>query len=162
MSDIEDKVRQFGWARLGVDDADPPFTYTIGLMSTHDHAELIVLGTRSEFGGAVLATLHERIAQGERFEEPGIHDGILKRGYRIEIRTVHPTQHMFYLGYAIGHVRERGLPELRAVQVVLPDRQGVLPGEPGCDPNWAARTPHLGVPVPQSEIDEFLEDYGDN
>ena len=42
--EIAEVVREHGWYAASVSDHDPPFLYSIGLMQTSDHPELIVFG----------------------------------------------------------------------------------------------------------------------
>ena len=46
--EIAEVVREHGWFAASVGDHEPPFLYSIGLMQTCDHPELIVFGLDPE------------------------------------------------------------------------------------------------------------------
>ena len=162
MRDLEETIRKHGWAATAVTDHDPPFMYSAGLLSTYDHPELIVFGLpQPEQLHGVLARMVDLLSAHGPFATGEVRDDVLMEPFRVLIREVHPSQHVFFLGYAMGHARVAAK-DLRALQVVLPDASGVLPTEPGCDPEWAATQPHLGIEVRQEEVDAFLARWGSN
>jgi len=138
--DIAADVERFGWNAVSVFDHSPPFVYTVGLMFTHEHPELIIFGLREE-GYNVLRAMVEEIGKRKSFAEPRAYEGVLKEGF-VATRTVHESQHELYLGYAMGYCRERGrMGQLRAVQVFWPDKAGRFPFERECEEGvwWAQR-----------------------
>jgi hypothetical protein len=145
-------VANKGFSLLTVSDTDPPFAYTVGLMFSLSHPELIIFGM-PESGPAILRGMIQLIRKGNRYDAPDVYDiaGVLKVG----TRPVHKTQHEFYLGFAMGYCREQGRwGELQALQVFWPDRQGRFSFQPGCDEKvWAAQ-PRLDQPLTPSEIRE--------
>ncbi len=152
--EIADDVDRWGWSAVCVSDTSPPFVYTVGLMFTYDHPELILLGSPDE-GHRILAAMVHDIAGGKSFAAPGKHEGVLAEG-SIATREVHPSQHEFWLGYAMGYCRERGrIGELRAIQVFWPDRAGRFPFDAGCDQEACSLQPRLDIPLTPSEIREL-------
>jgi len=79
----------------------------------------------------------------------------------VATRLVHPTQHEFYLGFAMGYCREHGRwGGLEAVQVFWPDKQGRFPFSPQCDESvWAAQ-PRLDQALGPSELCERRSENG--
>jgi hypothetical protein len=146
-------VERVGWSAISVSDASPSFAYSVGLMFSLKHPELIVFGVADE-GHNVLRAMVEDIRGGRSFAEPRAYDGVLAQG-RIATRPVHPSQHESYLGYAMGYCRERGrIGALEAVQVFWPDRTGRFLFERECDDAvWAAQ-PRLDHPVWPDEVRE--------
>jgi hypothetical protein len=144
--DIAADVERVGWSAISIADVSPPFVYSVGLMFSLAHPELIVFGLGDE-GYNVLRAMVEDIRGGRSFAAPGAYDGVLAQG-NIATRPVHPSQHESYLGYAMGYCRERGrIGELDAVQVFWPDRAGTFPFERDCDEAvWDAQ-PRLDEPV---------------
>jgi hypothetical protein len=155
---ISADVSKQGFSLLTISDVDPPFACTVGLMFTPQHPELIIFGLR-EAGPDILRGMVKLMMEGRRFDSPDMHDiaGVLK----IATRPVHPTQHEFYLGFAMGYCRERGrFGELQALQVFWPDMHGRFPFRPGCDEKvWAAQ-PRLDQPLTASEIRERRDELG--
>jgi hypothetical protein len=117
----------------------PSFVYSVGLMFSLGHPELVVFGLADE-GYNILRAMVEDIRGGRSFADPGAYQGVLAQG-SIATRPVHASQHESYLGYAMGYCRERGrIGELEAVQVFWPDRAGRFPFERECDEAvWAAQ-----------------------
>src|SRR5262245_20346365 len=124
--EIDEVVRSRGWYGISVSDHSPPFLYSVGLMKSCDHPELIVFGLNAQASAALFEEIISKINSGETFDEPAVHPDVL--GLRIGIRRVHPTQHPLYFGYAMGYCRYIGKPGgLNAVQVFWPDRRGEIP-----------------------------------
>lgn len=155
---ISEAVRKNGFRILSVSDHKPPFAYTVGLMFTHEHPELIIFGLR-EAGPNILRAAIKMIQDGKRLDAPGEHDvlGVVS----VATRPVHPTQHEFYLGFAMGYCREQGRPgELQALQVFWPDKQRKFPFTRGCEEQvWAAQ-PRLDQPLGPLEIRERRSSRG--
>ena len=144
--DIAADVERIGWSAVSIADVSPSFVYSVGLMFSLGHPELIVFGLADE-GYDVLRAMVEDIRGGRSFAEPGASEGVLAQG-SIAVRPVHPSQHESYLGYAMGYCRERGrIGELEAVQVFWPDRAGRFPFERQCDEAVRAAQPRLDQQV---------------
>ena len=156
---ISETVGKHGFQVLAIGDHRPPFAYTVGLMFTWQHPELIIFGIR-EAGPNILRLIARMISEGIRFDAQDERDlkGILK----VATRPVHPTQHEFYLGYAMGYCREQGkIGGLQAVQVFWPDKKGRFPFQPGCDEKvWAAQ-PRLDQALGPMEIRERRSGFND-
>jgi hypothetical protein len=153
--EIARSVTKYGWHALNVSDADPPFVYTCGLMTTFRHPELIVFGLGGRIGNAILAAVVENLRRGSSFAQPGTYEGVLE-GLPIGIRKVHPTQHEMYLGYAMAHCRLTGNPGgLEAAQVFWPDKKGRFPFDVGCDLAVFGSQPRIDLEVPPSELRAF-------
>ena len=150
-------VDRMGWSCLTIHDTFPPFAYTVGLMKTHDHPELIVFG-RPEDDYAILADLVAKIAQGIRLDEPKEYD--LLDGFPVATRPVDESHHESYLGFAMGYVRRMGrIGELQAVQVYVPDIDGIYPFQPKCAQSVIECQPRLDNPLTPSEREERQEDW---
>ncbi|MCA8989994.1 MAG: DUF4262 domain-containing protein [Planctomycetaceae bacterium] len=154
MSDrIAQNVERFGWSCLAIPDGQPPFTYTVGLMKSFEHPELIIMG-RLEDGGRILAALVAAIQDGARIDQPQEYE--LLKGFPIATRPVDETQHELYLGYAMGFLRECGrIGELEAVQVFFPDAEGRYPFQPGCSLSVYLAQPRLDIPLTEEELNEW-------
>ncbi len=152
-SEFDDAIATNGYATINVRDVRPAFTYTVGLMFSYDHPEVILLGLDGE-AGSIFAAMVEDIQSGKSFAEPGLYNGVLV-GLPIATREVHRTQHEFYLGYAMGHCREHGRPgELQAVQAFWPDKSGLFPFDVACDSDVSCAQPRLDLPLTPSQMKE--------
>src|SRR5262245_35502840 len=101
--EFAEDVRAYGWSMASISDHTPPFQYTIGLMETLHHPELIIFGLNSDNGHALFSGLVRDIRTGRSFAEPGVHTVNLGSDeHRVGFRRVHPTQHPLYLGFAMG------------------------------------------------------------
>ncbi len=160
--DIDDIVEKHGWFAANIADAEPPFLFSIGLMKTFDHPELIVFGLEKESAYALMSSLIDHLREGRTFNENGKYTVTVGDDqHEIALRQVHPTQHPLHLGFAMGYCRFIGRwGELDAYQVFWPDRQGKFPFEAGCDEAVFHWQPRTDIPMTQDEIDEFDREYG--
>lgn len=150
--EIAESVARHGWHAIGVNDVEPPFTYTCGLLATFGHPELILFGLSPRASHSILAAMVDDLRRGESYAAPGEYLGVLE-GFPIGVRAVHPAHHAAYLGYALGHCRIAGNPGgLAAMQVFWPDRAGCLPTAAGCDGAIKIRQPRLDEPPAPPEI----------
>ena len=137
-------VRQYGWHCVLVADEHHPehaaanlalgphpvydaaFAYTAGLWLTRGHPELVLVGrwTRAH---AILAAVVSLIDEGGRFGPDDRSDDVLD-GYPVRFAAVSASRRTELLTYADWLHRRR---PFDALQVVLPDREGTWPDEPG-------------------------------
>lgn len=150
-------VRQYGWYLANVGDGNPSFLYTIGLMQTYHHPELIIFGLDAENAYALFSQLVHDIRVGVSFAEPGVYTvSIGGDEHRVGFRQVHPTQHPLYLGFAMGFMTNIGrIGELQAVQAFWPDSQGKFPFDVGCDLSVYELQPRLDIGLTPREVREF-------
>lgn len=147
-------VREFGWSQVSINDHQPPFHYTIGLMQTFSHPEFIMFGLEAENSHALFSGLVHEVRGGRSFAEPSIETITLWGDeHRVGFRHVHPTQHELYLGCAMGFLRSIGrIGELLAVQAFWPDQVGKFPFEVGCDLDVHALQPRLDIGLTPREL----------
>jgi hypothetical protein len=155
--EFAEDVRAYGWSMASIIDHEPPFQYTIGLMETCRHPELIVFGLDSHDAHALFSGLIREIRAGQSYAEPGVYTvNIGGEKHRVWLRRVHPTQHPRYLGFAMGFLTNIGrIGELEAVQVFWPDRAGKFPFEAGCDLAVYQLQPRLDIGLTPREAREF-------
>jgi hypothetical protein len=158
--EIAEVVQKHGWYALSVYDNNPPFLYSVGLMQSFKHPELIVLGLEPKSAYNVLCTIVSHLRTGSSYVQPGKYPNVLEGGELIAIRRVHPTQHPLYLGYAMGYCRETQISTLEAVQVLWPDGKGKFPFDVGCDNDVFQLQPRLDIPLTQTEQEEFERQWG--
>jgi hypothetical protein len=126
--EIAEIVREHGWFAAAINDHEPPFLYSIGLMQTCDHPELVVFGLESTNAYALLAALIREIRTGQSFGSPGVYALSSGESGRIGIRPVHCSQHPLYLGFAMGFWRQSGrLRRIGGAAGLLARRDGQIP-----------------------------------
>ncbi len=159
--EIAEVVRQYGWYAASVSDHEPPFLYTIGLMESVRHPELIIFGLEADNAHALFSGLIRDIGAGQRYTEPAVYS--VKLGgdeHRVGFRVVHPTQHPLYLGFAMGFLSNMGrMGELEALQVFWPDSSGKFPFEVGCDLAVYELQPRLDIGLTPREVRRFQRQW---
>lgn len=128
---VRGDIQEDGWSTISVfptlTDPGVHFSYSIGFREHGRHPEVIILGIPSEYAHPMIRTLYERVAAGERFEDGQRLDGVLEE-YQVELRAVPPDGAPLNMARAFYDVEE-----LAALQIVWPDKEGLFPGEEGCD-----------------------------
>ena len=154
--EIAEVVREHGWFAASISDHEPPFLYTIGLMKTLNHPELIVFGLDPSDAHALFSGMIRQIRAGDSFARPGVYTVSHAEDFQVGVRRVHPSQHPLYLGFAMGFLRNLGrIGELEAVQMFWPDSSGKFPFEVGCDLGVYECQPRLDIGLTPSEIRDF-------
>lgn len=155
--EIADIVRQHGWYAANVNDAEPPFLYTIGLMQTCQHPELIIFGLDAENAYALFSGLVNNVRNGASYSKNGVRTIELGGdNHNVGFRRVHPTQHPLYLGSGMGFMTNIGrIGELEAVQTFWPDASGKFPFDVGCDPGVFNLQPRLDIGLSPHEVRKF-------
>jgi Domain of unknown function (DUF4262) len=120
---LNDTIKRVGWLVTGVPTV---VTYTVGLIDLHSHPELVIQGLPMEHAYGVLFEAQNLIKNGLRFDEPGVRSGLIK-GYDAHLVEVHRSNYRDWLGMAHSY---HGA-ELRAIQILWPDRQRRFPGQAG-------------------------------
>ncbi|HVK78953.1 MAG TPA: DUF4262 domain-containing protein [Kofleriaceae bacterium] len=143
MDRVREGVAEHGWWVMKVpagESADEPaFAYTIGLWSSYQHAELIVIGLPLEVAHVVLNDLGGRIRDG-RPVPVGADLAEVIQGYPVRLReVVDPQSHRAHVGRALAYHRA----PFPLLQLVWPDKQGRFPGHPDAPAWMAARQPLL-------------------
>ena len=130
-----DDIQRYGWHLIIVpdDDEGPGFVYSVGMMQTLNHPEVIMFGLEPNLMVDVINGIGDEIRKGRRFAAPGLFKDFLK-GYACKIIPVAKRWHADYMRYAIWHHKHTGQAgEFEAVQCVWPDKQGRFPDDPKCD-----------------------------
>lgn len=158
--EIDRSIVEHGWHAIAVDDHEPPFLYTIGLITQWNHPELIILGLDRRTAHSVIAAVVENIRRGTRVAIDMDADSRLTvlDNLTVAIRPVHASQHELFLGYALAHARRHATP-LRAVQVLWPDKADRFPMDVDCQIDVRALQPRLELPVTPSQLREFRRDF---
>lgn len=146
--EIDPRVRrdiaEHGWHVVKVmeDDVGPAHAFSIGLVESHDHPEIVVTGPDLDVLHRLVNAVGEEVRDGRRFEPGHEYAGIVA-DLRCHFRAVHPTNYPDFLGYAGWYYRGAFFP---ALQCVWPDPSGRYPWDPGFPPELLAWQPDLGAP----------------
>jgi len=155
--EIAEVVRDHGWYAANVNDANPPFLYTIGLMATYNHPEFIIFGLDVDDAYALFSQLIDNIRKDKTYSEQGVYTVTIGGNeHQVGFRSVHETQHPLYLGFAMGFLSSIGrIGELRAMQAFWPDTAGRFPFDTGCDLDVYNLQPRLDIGLTPREVREF-------
>lgn len=159
--EIAEVVREHGWFAASISDHEPPFLYTIGLLQSFNHPELIIFGLDSDNSYALFSQLVRDIRATKSYAAPGVYAiSIGEDEHRIAIRPVHFTQHELYLGFALGYYRDHGNWDgLVALQVFWPESSGKFPYEVGCASEVYRLQPRLELAVSPLELKKWRRQW---
>lgn len=104
------------------------FTYTAGLSPTFAHPEIILVGSW-QHAQAYLNVIGQMIQQGRRFQAGDTTEELLD-GYSVRFDTVADHPRVDLLTWADWVARRR---RFEALQLVLPDKNGLWPEDPHYD-----------------------------
>jgi Domain of unknown function (DUF4262) len=141
---IVDDIEKFGWHLILVNpDNEVPFVYSVGLMESFNHPEIMMIGLPLDTMSAVVRGMARQIKAGRNFARLGLYEGLLE-GYACKVVRVKHWWHSDYLGYAMWHRRYVGkIGSLEVLQCVWPDTEGKFPGDEGSHPSLGACQPVL-------------------
>jgi hypothetical protein len=135
-------INECGWSAVNIveDDGHPPWTFTIGLFETWQHAELIVIGRSRATSYEILKTLVNEIETSSPIDlnEP---DGYLILGMRCHFLEVSQHYYADYVGFARWYYRKRHFP---LYQIVWPNTDGFYPWDENAPKPFKEWQPILG------------------
>jgi hypothetical protein len=146
MSDEFMRIALRGFTIVGVE-ASSPWAYTIGLMQSFNHPELVVTGPSLERAGHLLGAVSGRVRDGERFTATSPPQSVCKCS-TVAFGAVHRGQweqgrfDWWFQYYAWAGGSPRAEPE--AIQVLWPDEEDRFPPDPEfCIPHGGQCQPLL-------------------
>ena len=154
MEELERHVRgdieRHGWhvAKIEGDDRVPPWAFTIGLMDTFDHPEILVAGMELDQLHALLNRIGDLLRAGNRFEAGQQVHSILE-GFPCAFKPVHERWHQPFAGNAAWHHRDAGL---ELVQCFWPDPAGLFPWDEGFPADLRPLQPLLYEATPERAL----------
>jgi hypothetical protein len=131
---VIDDIDAYGWHVICIpaDQVGPGFAYSIGLMKTFDHPEVIIFGLNSQVMHGILNNMVAEMRRGGSFREDHSYSGLLEN-YACAFRPVCSEQLPEYFGYAIWYSRYiRAVSGLEAMQCFWPDKAGRFPWKSEC------------------------------
>ena len=127
---VRNNIAQFGLHIQWIVDAQPPFSYTVG-MGGRSEPEFIIFNANGDLASLILHNLAGRVIDGvQRFAAGTLVDGLLN-GFSLYLMQVDDSNE--HLTVANRFYRMPGRPPLAALQVVQPGLNGVWPWEADCD-----------------------------
>jgi hypothetical protein len=144
LAKIRAEVEAHGWqvVLFPAEGEAPAYGHTVGLSARFGHPELVIVGLDDGADGGlmhdVLEAAAEMVAEGHRLA-PGATTAELLEGHVIAVREVGPR----FAAALLEVARDVLGGEVPALQLVWPDRRGLLPWSPACDPGVRARQPLL-------------------
>jgi hypothetical protein len=136
-------IDSVGWHVVGIeaDETGPDYSFTVGLYYSFGVPEIIVMGLAPSLAHQILNLAVINITAGERFEV-GAKTELLLKNFHCTFISVALEKYEEYLGYAIWFYRSLNHP-FPAVQLIWPDKENILPWEPGYDRRYETIQPLL-------------------
>jgi len=134
-------IKRVGWSVLQIDpedDDDPHYSFSVGLIQTFDHPEIILVGLSHAAAGAIINEIGGYIASGKRIKKNREYDEFAS--VPLVFVKVDPRHYKEYVGYALWL---NGGPDFPMLQCVWPLKSGHFPWDDGYDPEAAAIQPLL-------------------
>lgn len=148
------RIRKHGWTAIYVGDyvSAPTWVYTVGIDETLGQPELVIFDVPIESANEVLWRAFQELKQGLLVLEDGKPWLIGESEHPVVWRRVHRTQVESPAGWFTLAEMRRALHTgqmsgLEVFQLVLSDREGRLPWEPGYDEALRAFQPALYLPL---------------
>lgn len=139
-SRVQREVAEFGChiAALTDDDGGPMSAFTVGLLTTYGHPEVVVFGLELDTAEDLLDLVQEQIEAGERFEAGKKYDKLL-RTFACTFRPVAARHVPMFASATAFHGRS----DFPMLQLFWPDKHGRFPWEPGVREGHRAGQPVL-------------------
>jgi hypothetical protein len=135
------RVARQGWSVVSVpaEGPRPAYAFTVGLWHSFAHAEASVFGRDEDEMAQWLDTVGREVQGGRVLLPDRLGDDVVGT---VEVfpRPALASWHRHLFGAALAFYRGEPVPML---QLVWPDRDGVLPWEPGCAEDCLAAQPRL-------------------
>jgi hypothetical protein len=134
-----------GWAFAPVRDANPPYGYTVGLDSGFGFPEVVVFGLQPVAARGLVGLVVDLLREGTRPPIDAPFVGLLDDDLPCALVTVDTAAHLdLFEAASMWHRRTT----FAVVQLVWPDRAGLLPWDDGFSEHTRAMQPVLTAPTP--------------
>jgi len=129
INNVRKHIASHGWQVLGVPSEDRPcFAYTIGLMETFGHPEIIMSGLDIELMQHLLNDIGDLIKNGETFND-GQLVGQIVENEKVRFKGINSVQVTEYLRLAEVYYEDTNV---KAIQCQWSDESGYFPEEKQC------------------------------
>lgn len=146
-------VTTIGWHHVHVqsDGKEPAFAFSLGFFANYGRPEIIVFGLPAKTANEFLNIVAIKVAGGQEELVPFKAYENIAEDSRIAFIPVARRYYPAYLGYA-GWFYQSIRADFPLLQMVWPDRSGVLPWESGYDLGLASAQPLLYEPASPAEL----------
>ena len=107
---IDNDITRYGWHCLSVNactgEEGAPFTYTIGLQTTHQHPEIMIFALSNQTAHGILSDCVSLIQNGRRFQPDQEYADVIGGGYQVIFRQVRDEHLPEYFGAACRYYRD--------------------------------------------------------
>ena len=131
---VSQQISKSGWCSIHVFDLAVHYTYSIGLMKARNQPDLVILGMDAENAHGLMALAHDAYANGSRFALKERSSLLTPAPFQVGLTRVPDSAKEELFGQ--GVVYYGGLDAFDIWQVLLPDRNNLLPWDEGVDPNF--------------------------
>jgi hypothetical protein len=141
---VLDNIQKFGWHCINVlgDEANEPFSYTIGLFQTYGHPELLIYGLPADLAHAILNIAADAAAKAKPFNLNEPTDEFIE-GYSCVFVPVPLAEYPEHVGFAIWFYEGDKFP---VQQIVWPFKSGYFPWHADVTDALRLMQPVLGMP----------------
>lgn len=111
-----------------------PYAYTTGLLTSIGHPELVIIGVDPSVAHPVIWAVYDHLRDLKEPHYPpgGKVTGLLANEMPLMLEPVDLAR--TWMSFGVCSLWYRGSVPLEIWQIVLPDCNGLLPGDEGCDP----------------------------
>lgn len=135
------KNKRWGVIYIPEDDEGAAYGFSVGLYHNFNHPEFIIFGLSQEITQTIINNLGSEINQGRKFSNLQKSENVLQ-ALTCQFAIVKVEHYEEYLGYA--NWLYEALPNpYPCLQILWPDKKGILPTEKGCDEKLLSYQPML-------------------
>ena len=126
-NDTKEHIEKYGHSVIKIEGTLylPPFAYSIGLLETYNHPEIICFGLSLNILHTLINDIAENIKSGINYYPEKVYDNIF-RSKKAKFLSVNQNNISDYFGAAIEYYNKKDFP---AIQLVWPDINNKLPWE---------------------------------
>lgn len=135
LAKVRKNIKNSGWCLQVVlpEGKTPGMAYTIGLKTTFNHPDIIMVGFPPDLSHGILNVAVEAIRNKRRFAEPMLADKIAE-GFLVAFRPVDTAKARDIATVATAIYGNKAF---ELTQLFLPDEKGRFPWDPDCEQKYA-------------------------
>ena len=135
-------IEEYGWhfTHVFADDEGPSFSYSVGLLSSYNHPEIILFGLSQQAAHGLVSSIAERAANGDPIDLSKPSDEIIQ-GYScvfVEASRANRQE------YALSNCWLYQADDFSMYQLVWPSEHGFFPWHPDAHEGFCWSQPVLG------------------
>lgn len=135
-------IEQYGWHFTYVfgDNESPAFSYSVGLKSSYNHPEIILLGLPQKAAHGLVSLIAERAASGDPIDLAKPSNEIIQGYPCVFVETSQANRQK----YALSNCWLYQGDDFSLYQLIWPSEQGVFPWHPDAHESFRRSQPVLG------------------